>query len=82
MSYFNDQLNLIFRDYPNLKKINVHGFRHTHASLLFESGAEPHEVQDRLGHEDIQTNYNIYTHVTNKSREKTAEQFLNYMTNE
>ncbi|WP_394701534.1 tyrosine-type recombinase/integrase [uncultured Enterococcus sp.] len=39
----------------NLKEITTHGFRHTHCSLLFESGASIKEVQDRLGPSDIQT---------------------------
>ncbi|WP_245686894.1 tyrosine-type recombinase/integrase [Tenuibacillus multivorans] len=64
-SYFNDRLKIIFKNNPQLKQISVHGFRHTHASLLFESGAEVYEVQDRLGHEDVQTTFNIYTHVSN-----------------
>ena len=63
----------------NFKIINIHGFRHTHASLLFESGATMEVVRDRLGHTDIQTTINIYTHVTQKSRDKTAQNFANYM---
>ena len=63
----------------NFKIINIHGFRHTHASLLFESGATMEVVRDRLGHTDIQTTVNIYTHVTQKSRDKTAQNFPNYM---
>jgi len=63
----------------DLKRITVHGFRHTHCSLLFESGASLKEVQDRLGHSDIQTTMNIYAHVTEKAKEKTAENFARYV---
>ena len=63
----------------NFKIINIHGFRHTHASLLFESGATMEVVRDRLGHTEIQTTVNIYTHVTQKSRDKTSQNFANYM---
>ena len=66
-------------DKHNFKIINIHGFRHTHASLLFESGAAMEVVRDRLGHTDIQTTVNIYTHVTQKSRDKTAQNFANFM---
>lgn len=62
-----------------LKPIPVHGFRHTHASLLFESGATVKDVQTRLGHADIQTTMNVYTHVTKQSRDNFAEQFSNYL---
>jgi integrase len=62
-----------------LNRITVHGFRHTHCSLLFEAGASIKEVQDRLGHADIQTTMNIYAHVTEKAKEKTAEKFAKYV---
>ncbi|MGO2099621.1 site-specific integrase [Vagococcus salmoninarum] len=63
----------------DLKKITTHGFRHTHCSLLFEAGVPLERVQERLGHSDIQTTMNIYTHVSEKSKEKTALDFANYM---
>ena len=34
--------------------------------LLFEAGATIKEVQERLGHENIQTTMDIYAHVTQK----------------
>ena len=53
------------KKYP-LKHVTLHGFRHTHCSLLFEMGTPLEEVQERLGHTDIKTTMNIYTHVTEK----------------
>ena len=52
----------------SLVKITPHGLRHTHCSLLFEAGASIKEVQDRLGHTDVKTTMDIYTHVTKSSR--------------
>ncbi|WP_268384109.1 tyrosine-type recombinase/integrase [Bacillus haynesii] len=43
-----------------LHRITIHGFRHSHASILFEAGASIKEVQARLGHKEIQTTMNIY----------------------
>ncbi|MFC7688160.1 site-specific integrase [Ureibacillus sp. GCM10028918] len=63
----------------NLEKITTHGLRHTHCSLLFEAGASIKEVQERLGHSDIKTTMNIYTHVTKKAKEATAEKYSIYM---
>lgn len=63
----------------NLKKITTHGLRHTHCSLLFEAGINVEVVKDRLGHSDIKTTMNIYTHVSEKSKEKTANQFGHFM---
>lgn len=62
-----------------IEKIKIHGFRHTHASLLFESGATIKDVQVRLGHTDIKTTMNIYTHVTKDREEETANQFASYV---
>ncbi|WP_407703056.1 tyrosine-type recombinase/integrase [Virgibacillus tibetensis] len=54
--------------------------RHTHASLLFADGASIKDVQSRLGHTDIKTAMDIYTHVTDEAKENTAEMFQKYMT--
>ncbi|MDO4813670.1 MAG: site-specific integrase [Gemella sp.] len=62
-----------------LKGISCHGFRHTHCSLLFEAGASIQSVQVRLGHSDIKTTMNIYNHVTENIKQKTALQFAEYM---
>lgn len=62
-----------------MKRISTHGFRHTHASLLFESGATIKDVQFRLGHSDIQTTMDIYTHVTKQAKEQLAQRFNDYI---
>ncbi|MBM7096652.1 site-specific integrase [Bacillus sp. H-16] len=77
-SYLNEKLNILIRKH-NLHRITIHGLRHTHASLLFEAGASIKEVQERLGHSDIQMTMNIYTHVTDYLKEKTAEKFQRYI---
>lgn len=74
----NDWLNMLARKF-DFKRITLHGFRHTHCSLLFEMGTPLEEVQDRLGHTDIKTTMNIYTHVTEKRKEKTAERFAKFV---
>ncbi|MDO4679666.1 MAG: site-specific integrase [Aerococcus sp.] len=63
-----------------LPYLNVHGFRHTHASLLFQAGADMKDVQTRLGHSNIEMTLNIYTHVTQEQETKTAQLFAKYMT--
>ena len=77
MEYLNDVLNRNIKK-NNLPKISPHGFRHTYASLLFESGANVKDVQERLGHASIQITLDIYTHVTQKSKKNTAEKFAKY----
>ncbi|KYC82631.1 site-specific integrase [Bacillus licheniformis] len=78
LAYPNDLLNRMITK-NKLHRITIHGFRHSHASILFEAGASIKEVQARLGHKEIQTTMNIYTHVTKTAKEKTAETFKKYM---
>jgi site-specific recombinase XerD len=46
---------------PNIK---IHDLRHTHAVMLLEAEVSLKEIQERLGHKDIMTTGNIYSHVT------------------
>ncbi|EKZ4335962.1 site-specific integrase [Listeria monocytogenes] len=78
LDYVNHHLKIIIKE-NNLKRITPHGFRHTHCSLLFESGASIKEVQVRLGHTDIKTTMDIYTHVTKRQTEETANRFADFM---
>ena len=52
------------------KERSFHSIRHTYATRLFEMNIPVKMVQSLLGHSDIQTTLNIYTHVT---REKKLE---------
>lgn len=76
----NDWLKWIYKKYPQ-KKITVHGFRHTHASLLFEAGATIKEVQERLGHSNSKTTLDIYTHVVKEKKKETALKFADFADN-
>lgn len=66
-------------DKYQLEPITTHGLRHTHCSLLFEAEATPKEVQYRLGHNDIKTTFDVYTHVTEKAKASTIEKFNSYL---
>ncbi|MCM3006744.1 site-specific integrase [Priestia koreensis] len=78
LAYLNDKLSAVIKKHK-LNRITIHGLRHTYASLLFEAGASIKEVQERLGHSDIQMTMNIYTHVTDDLKEQTAEKFQRYI---
>lgn len=68
----------IIKNY-HLKYITVHGFRHTHASILFEAGATLKQVQERLGHSDIKTTMNVYAHVSKHAKQDTVNKFMKYL---
>lgn len=51
-----------------LAKLNLeltpHSLRHTHTSLLAETGVALEQIMDRLDHSDDQVTKNVYLHVT------------------
>ncbi|WP_216730390.1 tyrosine-type recombinase/integrase [Streptococcus mitis] len=62
-----------------LKKITPHGFRHTHASLLFEAGLTAKIISDRLGHNNVQTTLDMYTHINDNQRVEVVEQLMDFI---
>ena len=57
-----------------VKRIRIHDLRHSHASLLISRlGASPQLVADRLGHENIQTTLNIYSHLYDDQPRQLAD---------
>lgn len=56
---------------------NFHMFRHTHATMLVESGANFKDIQTRLGHSDIKTTMNIYAKTTPEINKDTINRFEN-----
>jgi len=57
--------NIIDRYAPKagVKRIRLHDIRHSHASLLIEKGFSPLLIAERLGHENIETTLNTYSHL-------------------
>ena len=53
-----------------LPKFSCHNLRHTFATRLCESGMNIKLIQDILGHSDISTTMDIYTHVTQNARQQ------------
>lgn len=66
LMFTNEQNGLLQQTIPRrwlLKIIDKYNlpYTHVHCSLLFEADASVKEVQERLGHTDVQTTLNIYT---------------------
>ena len=60
-------------------QVTTHGFRHTHATLLFASGMDIKQVQARLGHSNVQTTLNIYTHALKEKNDNVGDEFARYI---
>jgi integrase len=56
-------------------KFEFHALRHTHATLLAESGVNPKNLQMRLGHEKIETTLQTYIHDTVAMADQTVDIF-------
>jgi integrase len=59
-----------------MKKIRFHDLRHSCASLLYANGVSLKEIQEWLGHSDISTTSNIYTHLDFNSKITTANAII------
>lgn len=59
-----------FCEKNKLPTLGLHALRHTHASLLVDLGTDKMQVSTRLGHSNLSTTLNIYTHLF-ENRDKT-----------
>lgn len=60
--------------HSGIKKIRLHDLRHSHASMLIELGVSPILVQERLGHEEIETTLQTYSHLYPNKQQDVAKQ--------
>ncbi len=47
----------------NFKNFSIHTFRHSHATYLFSKGVNILLISKRLGHSNVSTTLNTYTHI-------------------
>lgn len=65
--------NKKFAEMAGVKKIRIHDFRHSHASLLANAGINIQEVARRLGHSRIEMTWNTYSHLYPKEEERAIK---------
>ncbi len=66
----------------NMRHIRFHDLRHTFASLLIAHQTPLIEVSHFLGHSDLSTTANIYTHLDTESKKQSAEVITNIFNEE
>jgi integrase len=60
-------------DAIELPRVSWHSFRHTHATLLHETGESIKTAQSLLGHSDLETTLGTYTHVVPDAQKRAVE---------
>ena len=60
----------------DMKKIRFHDLRHSCASLLYANGVALKDIQEWLGHSDIGTTSNIYTHLDYSNKVSSANAIM------
>ena len=63
-------------DKANVKRIKIHEFRHSHATMLYDNNVDIKQIQYRLGHASISTTLDVYVH-PNKKNELRIIKILN-----
>lgn len=57
----------------HLPNMRFHDLRHSTASILFDKGWSEKDIQEWLGHSDIETTLNIYVHYSRDRKILSAE---------
>ena len=65
-----DKHNKKYAELAGIKKIRIHDFRHSHASLLANEGINIQEIARRLGHSKIEITWNTYSHLYPREEER------------
>lgn len=66
----------LFLEKHGLRKIRFHDLRHSCATLLYANGVALKDIQEWLGHSDIATTSNIYTHLDYSSKVASANAII------
>jgi len=79
---FKDSRNLLREFHRYIKKsgvpkITLYYLRHLHATLLLIYGENPIVVAERLGHADVTTTLNIYSHLNLDLQQQATDWFEN-----
>ena len=65
--------NRSFAKRAGVKKIRIHDFRHSHASVLCNEGVNIKEIARRLGHSKVEVTWNTYSHLYPREEERAVK---------
>lgn len=72
-------LRAFFKKHPEMHRITPHGLRHTLATIIYYGNdkVDPKDVQYLLGHSDVKTALDIYTHITEQNKKNISDSMHN-----
>ena len=76
--YITSKFSKLLKKY-GLEHIRFHDLRHTCASLLIDKNYQLKDIQEWLGHADIQTTANIYGHIDIERKKSIADSMCNLL---
>ncbi len=62
-----------------ISNIRPHWLRHTYATMLYMAGVDVLTARDQLGHSDIETTLQIYTHLDESHKSRTLLKLNDYL---
>lgn len=80
-NYITQHFRIILKKY-GLKLVRFHDLRHSCASLLYANGVSIKDIQEWLGHSDISTTLNIYTHLDYMNKVSSANAIIGILPEE
>ncbi|MFL2076407.1 site-specific integrase [Marinilactibacillus psychrotolerans] len=78
-STYNDYLKALCKK-ANVPAISMQSLRHTHASILMSAGVSLHSIADRLGHSNVTTTQETYTHIIKDLAQKDNQIMIGTLT--
>lgn len=79
----NSQVTRAWNDYKQATGIEVtpHQLRHSYQTMLFDAGIDIKTAQKWLGHSDIKTTLDVYTHLSDTRLNNSTEKLNEYVKN-
>ena len=71
--YVDNRCRRLSKEINGLKGFHFHSLRHTYTSNLLSKGASPKDVQELLGHSDVNLTLNVYAHSARESKRNSAK---------